>query len=51
MRILSGKGEEGMIGNKVLGLAAILFILLLLLSAPVTAAEKTILLNIPGCKA
>ncbi len=40
-----------MIGNKVLGLAAILFILLLLLSAPVTAAEKTILLNIPGCTA
>ncbi len=40
-----------MIGNKVLGLAAIVFVLLLVIAAPVTAAEKTIQLNIPGCNA
>jgi copper chaperone CopZ len=43
--------EEGMIGNKVLSLVAILFVLFLLIAAPVAAAEKTILLNIPGCNA
>jgi hypothetical protein len=40
-----------MIGKQVLGLAAILLILLLLITVPGTAAEKTILLNIPGCNA
>ena len=40
-----------MIGKQVLGLAAILFILILLITIPVAAAEKTILLNIPGCNA
>jgi len=37
-----------MIGNKVIGLAAV-FALLLVIAAPVTAAEKTIHLNSPGC--
>lgn len=37
-----------MIGKKVLGLTAV-FVLLLMIATPVTAAEKTILLNIPGC--
>jgi hypothetical protein len=46
-----GKRGERMIGKKVLGFAAILFIPFLLITAPVTAAEKTILLNIPGCNA
>jgi hypothetical protein len=41
---------RGMIGNKVLGLAAV-FVLLLVIAAPVTAAEKTIQLNSPGCNA
>jgi hypothetical protein len=50
IRILSGKGRERMIGNKVLGLAAV-FVLLLVIAVPVTAAEKTIQLNIPGCNA
>jgi hypothetical protein len=50
MRILSGKGGEDMIGKKVLGLAAV-FVVLLVIAAPVTAAEKTIQLNIPGCNA
>jgi len=38
-----------MIGKKVLGLAAVF--VLLVIAAPVTAAEKTIQLNIPGCSA
>ncbi len=37
-----------MIGNKIVGLAAV-FALLLIIAAPVAAAEKTIELNIPGC--
>jgi hypothetical protein len=37
-----------MITNKVIGLAAV-FVLLLVVAAPVAAAEKTIELNIPGC--
>jgi hypothetical protein len=37
-----------MIGNRVIGLAAV-FALLLIIAAPVAAAEKTIELNIPGC--
>jgi len=41
---------RGMIRNKVLGLTAV-FVLLLVIAAPVTAAEKTIQLNIPGCNA
>ena len=42
------KGDvEGMIRNKVIGLTAV-FALLLLIAVPVTAAETTILLNIPG---
>ncbi|MBA4421597.1 MAG: hypothetical protein C0390_00695 [Syntrophus sp. (in: bacteria)] len=48
--ILSGKGDDGMIGKKLFGLAAV-FLLLLVIAAPVTAAEKTIQLNIPGCHA
>jgi len=40
----------GMIGNKVIGIAAV-FALLLIIAAPVTAAETTIELNIPGCSA
>ncbi len=39
-----------MIGNKVIGLAAV-FVLLLVIAVPVTAAEKTIELNSPKCKA
>jgi len=39
-----------MIGNKVIGLAAV-FVLLLVIVVPVTAAEKTIQLNSPGCSA
>ena len=39
---------KGMIGNKVMGLAAV-FALLLIIAMPVTAAEQTIELNIPGC--
>ncbi len=39
-----------MIGKKVFGLVAV-FVLLLVIGAPVVAAEKTIQLNIPGCNA
>jgi hypothetical protein len=39
-----------MIGNKILGLGAV-FMLLLVIAGPVTAAEKTIQLNSPGCNA
>jgi hypothetical protein len=44
-----GEGE-GVIGGKVLGLMAVLM-LLLILATPVTAADKTIQLSIPGCAA
>jgi hypothetical protein len=39
-----------MIGKKALGLAAV-FVVLLVIAAPVAAEEKTIHLNIPGCGA
>ena len=45
------RGEKGGVrGEKVLGLMAILM-LLLILATPVTAADKTIQLTIPGCAA
>lgn len=43
-------GMKGMIGNKVIGIVAV-FALLLIITVPVTAAEKTFELNIPGCSA
>lgn len=39
-----------MIGNKSIGLAAV-FVLIMAIAVPVTAAEKTIQLNSPGCNA
>jgi hypothetical protein len=39
-----------MIGNKVIGLVVVL-VLLFVVAASVTAAEKTIELNSPGCSA
>ncbi len=39
-----------MIGKKVFGLMAVLM-LLLVLATPVTAAEKTLQMDIPGCAA
>lgn len=39
-----------MIGKRVIGIAAFLALLLVIV-APVVAAEKTIQLNSPGCKA
>jgi hypothetical protein len=43
------RGEKGgMMGKKVLGLMAVLM-LLLILATPLTAADKTIQLSIPGC--
>ena len=45
------RGEKGgMMGKKVLGLMVVLM-LLLVLATPVTAADKTIQLSIPGCAA
>ena len=47
--IIRGK-KGGMMGEKVLGLMAVLM-LLLILATPVAAADKTIQLSIPGCAA
>jgi hypothetical protein len=44
------KEGKKMIGKTVLGLVAVVA-LLLVIAAPVTAAEKTIQMNIPGCTA
>lgn len=44
------EGREMKIGNGMIGLAAF-FALLMVIAMPVTAAEKTIQLNSPGCNA
>ncbi len=46
--VLVERGEDGVMGKRVLGLMAAAMVFLIL-AGPLAAAEETLLLDIPGC--